>query len=261
MTDLLFQNITVTGRVTQVDLHLDCGELVVILGPNGAGKTTLLKTALNLIKPDKGQVFYGSQDNQSLSPIERAKCVSYLPQIRPMAWPNIVRDIVALGRYSHGASLGRLKGQDKMAVNEALSACGLTHFSERRIDSLSGGEIARVHCARAFAAKAPLLIADEPVAALDLHHQFKIMDLIRDYTRGHHGGNGGALVVLHDINLAAKYADRLVWMKDGHILANGTVKDTLTTARLADIYGVSASINETSVQIHGVLDGQPNPKA
>jgi len=253
MTDLSIKNVSVTDRVSKASLELKRGEFVVILGPNGAGKTTLLKTALNLIKPDSGDVFYGQINNQSLSPIERAKLVSYLPQMRPMAWPNIVRDIVALGRYSHGASLGALSGDDESAVDMAIKACGLESLSERRVDSLSGGELARMHCARAFAAQAPLLIADEPVAALDPHHQFKIMNLIRDYTQGRHTQSGGALVVLHDIHLAAQYADRLIWMKDGHIVASGTVKETLNAKRIAQIYGVKANVKEKNVQINGVI--------
>jgi len=247
MTDLQLHNISIASRLKDASLSLNCGELVVILGPNGAGKTTLLKAAMGLMKPDSGQVIYSDTDSAKLSAIERAKRISYLPQIRPMAWPNIVRDIVALGRYSHGASLGHLKGQDKIAVNAALTACDLEQLSERRVDSLSGGELARVHCARAFAAQAPLLIADEPVAALDPRHQFRIMDLIRDFV----AQGGGALVVLHDVGLAAQYADRLIWMKDGRIIANGPPKDTLTAERLADIYSVSAQVDGQHVRIHG----------
>lgn len=247
MTNLSLKNINIENRLTDASLQLNPSELIVILGPNGAGKTTLLKTAMGLITPDSGQVFYGDINSQDLSPMARARRISYLPQIRPMAWPNTVRDIVALGRYSHGASLGHLKDQDKTAVDAAIKACDLGHLSNRRVDSLSGGEVARMHCARAFAAQAPLLIADEPVAALDLRHQFRIMDLMRDYvTQG-----GGALIVLHDINLAAKYADCLIWIKDGHIIAKGSPQDTLTSERLAQLYDVNARVEGKTVWIDG----------
>ena len=249
MTDLILQNITVKERLANISLDISRGELVIILGPNGAGKTTLLKTAMGLIKPDAGQVIYDGQNSKNLSPIERARRISYLPQIRPMAWPNIVRDIVALGRYSHGASLGHLKGQDKIAVEAAITACDLTHLSDRQVDTLSGGELARVHCARAFASQAPLLIADEPIAALDPRHQFRIMDLIKDYVKRH----SGALLVLHDVNLAAQYAHRIIWMKDGRILANGSPADTLSASRLADIYGVKAKVSGKTIRIDGAL--------
>ena len=130
-----------------------------------------------------------------------------------------------------------------------MSACDLTELSARSVDTLSGGEQARVHIARALAANAPLLIADEPVAALDPRHQFRVMDLIKSYVQN----NGGALVVLHDIGLAAKYADRLIWMKDGHIIADGTVAQTLNAERLAEVYGVRAEVSGTDVALFGTL--------
>lgn len=253
MTDLRAENITVKAGVTSLvenaGFTLNAGELVAMLGPNGAGKTTLLRAAIGLQKPASGAAFVCGDDVQTLSPHIRARRIAYLPQTRPLAWPSRVMDIVALGRFSHGANLGHLKGPDLSAVNEAIDACDITHLKDRHADTLSGGELARMHCARAFAAQAPLLIADEPVAALDPRHQFRVMDLIRAYVQN----GGGALVVLHDIALAAKYADRLIWMKDGAIIADGSPKETLSEKRLADIYGVKVTISGTSVQIDGAL--------
>jgi iron complex transport system ATP-binding protein len=181
--------------------------------------------------------------------MERARTVAYLPQQRPLAWPNAVRDVVALGRFAYGAAPGRLSREDAEAVDRAVALCDLSAFVSRAADTLSGGELARMHCARAFAAETPLLIADEPVAALDPRHQFRIMDIIRSYVeRG-----GGALVVLHDMSLAARYATRLIWMKDGRIVANGTPAETLTPERLADIYGVQARIDGVHVEIEGTI--------
>jgi len=134
-------------------------------------------------------------------------------------------------------------------VDAAIDACDIAALSYRKTDTLSGGELARVHCARAFAAQAPLLIADEPVAALDPRHQFRVMDLLKKYVC-----NGqGALVVLHDIALAAKYADRFIWMKDGRIQAQGTPAETLTEDRLAHIYGVKSRVDGTKVVVEGAL--------
>jgi len=143
--------------------------------------------------------------------------------------------------------LGRLKGLDAEAVDRALQACGLLELAGRRTDTLSGGELARVHCARAFAAEAPLLIADEPIAALDPRQQFRILDLIRTYV----DQGGGALVVLHDIQLAARYASRMVWMKDGRIEADGPPSETLTAERMRDIYGVAARVEGLNIHIDG----------
>lgn len=250
---LIAENITVKAQnsalVQNASFILQQGRLTALLGPNGAGKTTLLRAAMGLCKPESGRVLIDGENVQSLSPMRRARRVAYLPQRRPMAWPNTVRDVVALGRYSHGASLGRLNPKDAQAVDMAISACDITSLAHRKTDTLSGGEMARVHCARAFAAQAPLLIADEPVAALDPLHQYRVMDLLKDFTR-----NGqGVLVVLHDIGLAAKYADHLIWMKEGKILADGTPGETLTENRLAEIYGIKSRVESAGVTIEGAL--------
>lgn len=253
MTDLIAKDLTLkvseTTLVDTASFALKPGELVVLLGPNGAGKTSLIRAALGLIKAEAGSATIGGHEVAALSPTARARQISYLPQIRPLAWPTRVCDVVALGRFSHGVAPGNLTGHDAEAVNRALMACDLSDLSDRTMDTLSGGELARVHCARAFAAEAPLLIADEPTAALDPRHQFRILDLIRKYVQN----GGGALLVLHDIELAARYASRLIWMKDGKILADGAVGDTLTPERLAEIYGVTARIDGTRVIMDGAL--------
>ncbi len=253
MTELKVDNLTVTAKSASLlegaTFTLRPGELVVLLGPNGAGKTTLLRGALGLQEAQSGRAFLAGQDIGGMSPMVRARQVAYLPQTRPVAWPNLVFDVVALGRYAYGVSLGRLKQDDLAAVERALAACDITHLASRRMDTLSGGEVARVHCARAFAAEAPLMVADEPVAALDPRHQFRVMDIVRDFV----DGGGGALIVLHDVALAARYADRMIWMKQGRIIADGKVVDTLTEARMAEIYAVRAKIQGRTVQIEGTI--------
>lgn len=253
MTELVGSNLSVMHDkkllVKSASLSLKEGEFVVLLGPNGAGKTMLLRAALGLTKLNTGSATLDGQDVSTLSPTMRARHVAYLPQTRPLAWPNIVRDVVALGRFAHGASLSRLAGQDALAVDKAIQDCGIEHLAQRQTNSLSGGELARVHCARAFAANAPLLVADEPIAALDPHHQFRVMDLIKAYVQN----GGGALVVLHDVSLAARYADRIVWMKDGEIVADGTPLETVSSERLATIYGVHALVTGLSVDIKGAI--------
>lgn len=243
MTELIATNLTAkAGGITLLDdasLTLRSGELIAILGPNGAGKTTLLRSMLGLIDIASGAANIGGTDTTALSPAARARSISYLPQRRPLAWPNRVIDIVSLGRFAHGAALGRLGPADAAAVDNAIDACDLRTLAHRNADTLSGGEIARVHFARALAAKAPLLIADEPVAALDPRHQLRIAELIRDYV----AAGGGALVVLHEVALAARFAHRLVWMKNGKIVADGSPRDTLTAKLMNDVYGVKAHVN------------------
>lgn len=251
MTDLVANNLTLKVKdatlVETASFSLKRGEFTVLLGPNGAGKTSLIRAALGLEAPTSGTATLSGEDTRQLSPIARARSVAYLPQIRPLAWPNTVWDVVALGRFSHGAALGRLKGADAEAVERAIVACDLTSLAHRRADTLSGGELARMHCARAFAAEAPLLIADEPIAALDPRHQFRILDLIGDYVKQ----GGGALVVLHDIQMAARYASRLIWMKEGRILADGPPQDTLSSERLESIYGIRAHVDNLRIDMAG----------
>jgi iron complex transport system ATP-binding protein len=243
MTELTADNMSVivddVPLLEQASFTLRAGELVALLGPNGAGKTTLLRGVLGLKQLAAGSATLDGFDISKLSPMERARRMSYLPQRRPLAWPNTVRDVVSLGRFSHGAALGRLGTVDSQAVDDAIQSCDLTPFADRSTDSLSGGELARVHFARAIAAQAPLLIADEPVAELDPRHQLRIAELIRHYV----DDGGGALVVLHEVALAARFADRLIWMSKGRIVADGTPTETLTEQRMREVYGVQAHVN------------------
>jgi iron complex transport system ATP-binding protein len=228
------------------------GELVALLGANGAGKTTALRAVLGLASRSGGKVRVGGDDPARMPPSERARRIAYLPQIRPLAWPVRVRDVVALGRFAHGATLGRLGPADQQAVAHAVRACDLERFVERPCSTLSGGELARVHVARALAADAPFLLADEPTAALDPLHQYQVMQLLR---AGADAGRG-VLVVMHDAALAAGVADRLLWMADGRIVADGSPEATLTPARLAEVYGVESVVRRIErdwlVSISGV---------
>ena len=233
-------SVALGGRavVRDASWRLGGGELVALLGANGAGKTTVLRAVLGLTPRGAGVVRIGRDDPARMSPSARARRIAYLPQIRPLAWPVRVRDVVALGRFAHGATLGRLAGADAEAVARAVRACDLESLVERSCTTLSGGELARVHVARALAAEAPLLLADEPTAALDPLHQHQVMQLLR---AGADAGCG-VLVVMHDAALAARTADRLLWMADGRIVADGPPEATLTAARLAEVYGVRATV-------------------
>ena len=250
MTKLSLSNIglSITSKVIleSINLELNSGELVVLLGANGAGKSSVLRSALGLVPVSTGESLIDEKLVTTLSSANRAKKVAYLPQKRPLAWPIKVFDVVSLGRYAFGVNLGRLKNDDLELVESAITNCGLEQLRNRRVDTLSGGEAARVHVARAFAANAALLLADEPTAALDPKHQLDVMQLIRRYV----DMGGGALVVGHEASLAARFADRLVWMRDGGIIADGTAKETMTAAMMAEIYGVSAQIGEVAGHIN-----------
>lgn len=232
--------VSLGGRsvVRDATWRLAAGELVALLGANGAGKTTVLRAVLGLTPRVDGEVRVGGDDPVRMTPSARARRIAYLPQVRPLAWPVRVRDVVALGRFAHGATLGRLAGVDEEAVARAVRACDLERFVERSCTTLSGGELARVHVARALATDAPFLLADEPTAALDPLHQHQVMQLLRASA----DAGRGVLVVMHDAALAARTADRLLWMADGRIVADGPPEATLTPARMAEVYGVSSVV-------------------
>ncbi|MEE4538114.1 MAG: ABC transporter ATP-binding protein [Erythrobacter sp.] len=230
----------VDGRslVTDASFALRSGTLTMLIGPNGAGKTTLLRLALGLLKPATGRALIDGQDTAAMPPVERARKVAYLPQLRPLVWPQPVGDIVALGRFAYGAVPGALSPQDKTAIGRAISLCALEGFEERAADTLSGGESSRMHVARALAAQTPLLVADEPVAALDPRYQHQVLRIFADVARA----DRCLLIVVHDLSLAARYADRLLWMKDGAIVADGSPGETMTPERLEAVFGIEAQV-------------------
>ena len=227
--------------VTDASFALEPGTLTMLVGPNGAGKTTLLRLALGLLQPDIGRAMLDGDDVITLAPVQRARKIAYLPQQRPLVWPQPVRDIVALGRFAFGAVPGRLSAADEVATARAIAACDLEGFEERAADTLSGGELSRVHLARALAAETPLLVADEPVAALDPLYQHEVL---RIFSKAARAGQS-LLTVVHDLSLAARYADRLIWMKGGRIVAEGPPRETVTPERLKKVFGIEARVDVT----------------
>jgi iron complex transport system ATP-binding protein len=242
MGDWIFDDVTISFGGTQVvksaTLCVSPGELVAVLGANGAGKSSLIKAGLGQLPTDSGKIALNGQNPRTVSPTARARQVAYLPQSRPLAWPLSVRDIVALGRFAYGAAPGRLSAKDAAAVEVALETCDIAHLGQRATNSLSGGELARVHIARALAAGAPLLVADEPTAALDPAQAFSILQVVVDFcTKG-----GAALIILHDISLAARFASRIIVMKHGSIIADDAPLKALTPAILQAAFGIKAQL-------------------
>jgi iron complex transport system ATP-binding protein len=226
------------GRVVleDVSLALPSGQLVALVGPNGAGKTTLLRALAGLIAAD-GAIDVGGEALSSLRLRERARRFAYLPQGHIMHWPLPVRDIVALGRYPHGATdPSRLTPKDAEAVLRAMQATDVLEFSERRVTELSGGERSRVALARVLAVEAPVILADEPTASLDPRHQIDIMKSLRA------AADQGALVIVvtHDLSLAARFADRILVLSQGRLVAQGSAAEALSEQVMADVFRISA---------------------
>jgi iron complex transport system ATP-binding protein len=226
-------------RVLQdIDLRLEPGCLTVLIGPNGAGKTTLLRAMAGLVEPSAGEVALNGAAVARMRGAERARAIAYLPQGGGVAWPLPVASVVALGRLPHGEKPDHLPTEGRTAVNVALRSVGLEGFETRPATSLSGGEHARMLLARALATQAPVLLADEPVAALDPRHQLIVLEVLKAHARA------GATVVaiLHDLNLAARFADRIVLLDQGKIEASGSPEAVMTEARLASSFGIRAKI-------------------
>jgi iron complex transport system ATP-binding protein len=251
MNGLSFINASVTRQgvevLKSVSFDIAPGQLVALVGPNGAGKTTAVRALLGLQPLTSGCAKIGAVSSHSMKPRDRAMAVSYLPQIRQFAWPISVREAVALGRFAHGGPMGQLGGADATAVRDALSQCDLTGFADRSVASLSGGELARVHIARALAANAPALIADEPIAALDPRHAFEVLALLKARANS----EAAVLVILHDLTLAAQFCDQVILLNQGQLVAQGKPQDVLTSQALADVYHVTAVWDGADLRILG----------
>jgi iron complex transport system ATP-binding protein len=239
-------SVTLGGKliVDRASLSVSTGEIVGLIGPNGAGKSTLLRAMLGLVERTAGDVKADGADFFARSGRERARAVAFLPQDRRVEWRLPAGDVVMLGRYPHQSGFGGPSPEDRAAVHRALGAVDAAELSDRPVAVLSGGERTRVLLARALAVEAPLLLADEPIAALDPYHQLHVMEILRERARA----GGGVLAVIHDLALASRFMDRLVLMDGGRIAAEGPPAEVLTPDRLAQVYRVEA--------IAGAKDGR-----
>jgi iron complex transport system ATP-binding protein len=234
--------------VARASLALHGGELAVLVGPNGAGKTTLLRALAGLIPAD-GTIALDGRPLASLKARERARAIAYLPQGHVFHWPMSVSSIVMLGREPHADPFTGTSADDRAAVMHALAITQTQAFAERAVTTLSGGERARVALARALATQAPVLLADEPTASLDPRHQLIVMALLRQAA---HAGSA-ILATLHDLTLAARFADRIIVMHEGRLVGEGLPGDVLNAERLMSVFGITA----TTV----IVDGKSVPIA
>jgi iron complex transport system ATP-binding protein len=223
-----------------IDLALEPGTFTIVIGPNGAGKTTLLRALAGLVGASQGSVALGPRALDAVPAFERARTIAYLPQGGGIAWPVPVATVVALGRMPHGERSDALPPEGRAAVSGAIAAVGLQGVEDRAANALSGGERARVLLARALATRAPILLADEPVAAFDPRYQLVVLDLLKARARG--GTVVGA--VMHDLALAARFADRIVLMNGGRVVADGPPRAVLTSGQLSASFGIETMVEE-----------------
>lgn len=224
---LIARDLCVDGRLHDVSLTLEPGSITAICGPNGAGKSTLLETLAGLLTPDAGAVLLSEVGLGGLHPRTRAQRIGYLPQTHEIAWDVPVRSLVEIGRLPHG---------DRLAapVDAALAALDIGHLADRRAQTLSGGETARVLLARVLAGEPRWILADEPLAALDIAHQLALLGHLR--TAASKGT--GIVLVLHDLAHAMNHADRVIVLGEGRVVADGAPRESLSAQTIANVWGV-----------------------
>jgi len=209
------------------------GEVVAILGPNGAGKSTLLRLLLGARSPDRGSALFGGRPAAAWPASERARRVGVLPQLEEPAFPITVRELVSMGRYPRLGAWRRFGAEDRAAVDGALARCRVADVAERSFATLSGGERQRVRLARALAQEPAALALDEPTASLDVAHEMEIWELLAAEARA----GRTILLTTHNLNLAARFADRLVLLDGGRVAASGAPADVLAPATVERVYG------------------------
>ncbi|MDA3960805.1 MAG: ABC transporter ATP-binding protein [Planctomycetota bacterium] len=222
-----------------IDLSLQPGRLTALCGPNGTGKTTLLKGLLGLMAPSAGAVSVDGRSLTSLSQLERAATLAYVPQRSALSFDLRVREVVSQGRYPHRGAWQRMRGEDHAAIDAAMADCDLTAMAGRHFLSLSVGEQQRVLLARALATGAPWLLVDEPTAALDIGHALDVLARLQRLA----ASGTGVVCVLHRIDEIIRFADHAVLLHHGGVASEGDPAQVFTPERVAAIYGVRMEAN------------------
>lgn len=217
------------------ELAIKPNAITVILGHNGSGKSTLMKLLARQITADQGQVHVDNAEIQSLSQRELARKIAFLPQDLPDVHGLSVRELVLQGRYPWRGLFGQWRPSDHEVVADAMAQTDVSRYAEQQTDLLSGGERQRAWVAMLLAQQSPMLLLDEPTSALDLSHQYELMTLLQHLNQN---TGRGVVVILHDLNLAARFADQVIALKQGRIAFNGAPDELYSEARLTDLYDI-----------------------
>ena len=227
--------------VHDVSLAVEPGEFVAILGRNGSGKSTLIKAVQNLLGNVRGRVACDGEDVFRMSPRRLAAKVAYVPQLVEPVFEYTVEEVVLMGRFARQGRLEKASPADALAVGEAMRLTEVGSLKAKKLSQLSGGERQRVFIARALAQDTPLLLLDEPSLHLDISYQVEVYGILKDLQKD----KGKTIVAAeHNINLAAAYAERLIFLKDGAVAAEGTPGETVSAANIRDIFGAEVDIRE-----------------
>lgn len=229
--------------IHDVSLAIGPGEFVAVLGRNGSGKSTLIKAVQNLLGNVRGGVAFDGEDVFRMSPRRLAAKIAYVPQLAEPVFQYTVEEIVLMGRFARQGRLERASAADAAAVGEAMRLTEVGSLRTKRLSQLSGGERQRVFIARALAQDTPLLLLDEPSLHLDISYQVEVYGILKGLQKE----KGKTVVVAeHNISLAAAYADRLVFLKDGAVAAEGAPKETVTAENIRRIFGAEVDIRENA---------------
>lgn len=220
------------AAVRGISLEVAPGTLLAVAGPNGAGKTTLMKVLSGSLPPQEGNVTLDDRPLSSFADRERALAIAVVPQSESSPFPVTVREMVGMGRFAHLGPWERSGAGDRVVVEHAMARCAVAGFADRELRELSGGEQQRARIARALAQEAPVLLLDEPTAGLDLRYRMELFHLLRELRTA----GLGVLVITHDLNLAARFADRLLLLDRGRALARGAPDEVLARPSLEAVY-------------------------
>jgi len=240
--------------VQDVSFSVQPGEFHAILGPNGSGKTTLVRIALGALRPQAGSATIGDRPAHEWPRQELARVIGVVPQREDNLFPQRVRETVVLGRYPHLSMWGRERPEDHAAVDRALAACDVAELAARWVWTLSGGEYQRVRVARALAQEPRLLVLDEPGISLDLRHEMALFELVRGLVDTH---GLGVLMITHDLNLAARFADSLLLLSEGHAVAAGAPTNVLTRETVERVFSWPVALQTVEGRPHMVPLRQP----